>query len=98
MLESLAKSVINVLDNEKHYENLCRFTCIKILKRYYDTDRDKYDTVVKIIKERRKMDKEKELKNKIQELKNKMEVCAYGKEELFELRSLEKELDELEME
>lgn len=44
------------------------------------------------------MNKEKELKKKIQELKNKMEVCSYGKEELFELESLEEELNELEME
>ena len=42
--------------------------------------------------------KEKELNNKIQELKNKMEVCAYGKEELLELKSLEEELDRLETE
>lgn len=55
-LELLAESVIRVLDREKHDENLFRFTCIKILKRYYDTDRDKYDTVVKIIQERRKHD------------------------------------------
>ena len=57
MLESLAKSVMNVLDREKHDKNLLRFVCIKILKEYYDTDRDKYDTVVKIIQERRKNDK-----------------------------------------
>lgn len=54
MLESLAESVMRVLDREKHDENIFRFTCIRILKRYYDTDRDKYDTVVRIIQERRK--------------------------------------------
>ena len=46
----------------------------------------------------KKMDKEKELKKKIQELKNKMKVCSYGKEELFELENLERELNELGME
>ena len=53
----LAESVMRVLDREKHDESLFRFTCMKILKRYYDTDRDKYDTVVKIIQERRKNDR-----------------------------------------
>lgn len=56
-LELLAKSVMNVLDREKHDENLLRFACIQILRNYYNTDRDKYDTVVKIINERRKNDR-----------------------------------------
>lgn len=56
-LELLAKSVMNVLDREKHDENLARFACIQILKEFYNTDRDKYDTVVKIIQERRKNDR-----------------------------------------
>ena len=58
MLESLATSVMNVLDREKHDKDLFKFTCIKILKRYYDMDRDKYDIVVKIINERRKNERE----------------------------------------
>ena len=57
MLESLAESVMDVLDNEIHDENLIRFPCIRILNEYYDTDRDKYNTVVRIIQERRKNDR-----------------------------------------
>lgn len=53
----LAESVMHVLDREKHDENLFRFACIQILRNYYDTDRNKYDTVVKIIQERRKNDR-----------------------------------------
>ena len=56
-LELLAESVMRVLDREKHDENLLRFACIQILRNYYNTDRDKYDTVVKIINERRKNDR-----------------------------------------
>ena len=57
MLESLAKSVMDVLNSERHDENLYRFACIQILKKFYYTDKDKYDTVVKIIKERSKNDR-----------------------------------------
>lgn len=53
----LAESVMSVLDNERKDESIFRFACMKILKIYYDTDRDKYDTVVKIIQERRKNDR-----------------------------------------
>lgn len=56
-LELLAESVMRVLDREKHDENLFRIACIQILRNYYETDRDKYDTVVKIINERRKNDR-----------------------------------------
>ena len=56
-LELLAKSVMRVLDREKHDENLYRFACIQILRNYYETDRDKYNTVVRIIQERRKNDR-----------------------------------------
>ena len=57
MLESLATSIMDLLDKEKNYENLFKYTCIQILKKYYETDRDKYDTVVKIIQERRNNDR-----------------------------------------
>ena len=57
ILNSLAENVLDVLNNEKHDASLFRFTCIKILSNYYETDRDKYDTVVKIIQERRKNDR-----------------------------------------
>ena len=56
-LELLAKSVMNVLDREKDDKTLSRIACIQILKAFYNTDRDKYDTVVKIIQERRKNDR-----------------------------------------
>lgn len=45
------------------------------------------------------MDKEKrieELENEISLLENQMEVCAYGKEELLELMSMQEELAKLE--
>lgn len=56
-LEALATSVINVSKKEERIENIFGFTCMRILKMYYDTDRDKYDTVVKIIQERKKNDR-----------------------------------------
>ena len=57
ILESLAESVMRALDREKNYIALSRIACIQILKEFYATDRDKYDTVVKIIQERRKNDR-----------------------------------------
>lgn len=56
-LESMATGIINILDNERHDDNLLKFTYMRILKMYYDTDRDKYDTIVKIIQERRNNDR-----------------------------------------
>ena len=98
ILESIATRIIDVLNKERPDKDLSKSTCIRILKMYYDTDKDKYDTIVRIIQEKEKMNKKKELEYRIQELKNKMKVCSYGKEELFELESLEKELNKLEME
>lgn len=51
-LESLARSVINVLRKEKDDNRVFEYVCMQILKDYYYKDRDKFDIVVKIIKER----------------------------------------------
>lgn len=56
-LSLLATSVMNVLDNKTDSREISRHVCIQILKNYYYTDRSKFDTVIKIIKERRKNDK-----------------------------------------